>query len=103
MLQLGLDRVLKKTTQLIEFWNNDFFSFSISADFEWKRSIRFYFSESQGLPDYKIMILNDRYSCGTEFYGVSHRLVITPATEKAFITMSNAIKQSQVCDVDYSY
>ena len=65
-------------------------------DFEWRRSIRFYASESQGLPEYKIMILDDKYSCGFEFYGVSHRLVITPATEKAFISMSSAIKQCQV-------
>lgn len=68
-----------------------------AGDFEWRRSIRFYSKEVNGLFDHKITMLDASYEYGLEFYGLSPTLVMTPVTEKAFLSMSIALNETQVC------
>ena len=72
--------------------------FLFLGDFEWRRSIRFYSEERDGMREHNIHILDNQFAYGLEFYGLSSsaNLVISPATERAFLSLSLALSQCQV-------
>ncbi|XP_077973667.1 uncharacterized protein LOC120348568 isoform X2 [Styela clava] len=67
------------------------------SDFEWRRSIRFYSEDVDGFQEHNLHILDNQFHYGLEFYGLSSsaNLVIAPATERAFVSMSIALAQCQ--------
>nr|CAB3238692.1 dynein heavy chain 8, axonemal-like [Phallusia mammillata] len=66
-----------------------------TTDFEWKRSVRFYSSPSGGVPQHNLHILDASYKYGMEFLGVTSNFVMTPATEKAFVSMSIGLQEAK--------
>ncbi|XP_033113255.1 dynein heavy chain 5, axonemal-like isoform X2 [Anneissia japonica] len=67
------------------------------GDFEWRRCIRFYHAFTEGKVVPYISILEKKYTYGSEFYGARSSLVLTPTTERCFITMSMCMKNQKGC------
>ncbi|KAG9493712.1 hypothetical protein GDO78_001536 [Eleutherodactylus coqui] len=65
-----------------------------TADFDWKRTIRFYLKEKDGLPKNELSILDAHYSYGCEFYGAKTSTIMNPVTEKCFLKISQILQQS---------
>ncbi|XP_066429677.1 uncharacterized protein [Eleutherodactylus coqui] len=65
-----------------------------TADFDWKRTIRFYLKEKDGLPKNELSILDAHYSYGCEFYGAKTSIIMNPVTEKCFLKISQILQQS---------
>lgn len=64
------------------------------TDFDWRRTVRFYLSFTdveQRIP--AIHILDDRIIYGCEFYGCESFVGLSPATDKAFFNMSQALSR----------
>ncbi|XP_070568705.1 dynein axonemal heavy chain 5-like isoform X4 [Ptychodera flava] len=61
------------------------------GDFEWRRCIRCYMTNEDGKDLPQIVILDDKYTYGGEFYDTSSALVLNPVTERAFLAMSMAL------------
>ncbi|XP_071801693.1 uncharacterized protein [Asterias amurensis] len=69
------------------------------GDFEWRRCIRFYHHFTAGRVQPQIYILDDRFTYGTEFYGGQSSLVLTPVTERCFLSLTLAMKQYKNCAI----
>ncbi|XP_069461306.1 uncharacterized protein [Ambystoma mexicanum] len=63
------------------------------TDFDWKRATRLYLREKDGHFRHELNILDAQYKYGCEFYGARIPLIMNPATEKCFLTISQAIQQ----------
>ncbi|XP_071818739.1 dynein axonemal heavy chain 5-like isoform X4 [Apostichopus japonicus] len=63
------------------------------GDFEWRRCIRFYYQRIDGRIEPEIYIFEDKQSYGNEFFGGQSSLVMTPLTERCFLTLSMCLRQ----------
>ncbi|XP_075124385.1 uncharacterized protein LOC142197756 [Leptodactylus fuscus] len=64
-----------------------------TADFDWKRTMKFYLKEKDGLPRHEINILDAQYTYGCEFYGANILLIMNPVTDKCFFKISQILQQ----------
>ncbi|XP_077137822.1 dynein axonemal heavy chain 5-like [Ranitomeya variabilis] len=65
-----------------------------NADFEWKRSIKFYQKEKDGSCRHELNILDSQYTYGCEFYGAKIPFIMNPVTEKCFFKISQILQQN---------
>ncbi|XP_041462850.1 dynein heavy chain 8, axonemal-like [Lytechinus variegatus] len=64
------------------------------TDFEWRRCIRVYPKQrSDGSHEPQMTILEERHPYGNEFFGGQSSLVVTPITERCFLTMAMCLNQ----------
>ncbi|XP_029452717.1 dynein gamma chain, flagellar outer arm-like [Rhinatrema bivittatum] len=63
------------------------------TDFDWKRAMRLYLKEQDGLSRPAFNILDAQYEYGCEFYGAGIPLILNPVTEKCFFIISQTLQQ----------
>lgn len=59
-------------------------------DFKWMKQLKYYWEE-EGIDDIRIRQVSATLPYGYEFMGPTSRLVITPLTDKCWITITNAL------------
>ena len=77
---------------IIEEMTND--KVSSVFDFKWVKQLRYYWEEEEGEVnngDCVIKQVSARLKYGYEYMGATSRLVITPLTDRCWITISNAL------------
>ena len=63
-----------------------------SSDFEWISQLRYYWGEDdKGVTDLRLKAVNATFDYGFEYLGNSGRLVITPLTDRCYLTLTGAL------------
>jgi len=76
----------------LKLWNNGIDDLN---HFEWQSQLRFEWRETEG--DCFIMIVDAEFRYGFEYIGNGARLVITPLTDRIYVTATQALKLSMGC------
>ncbi|XP_044146080.1 dynein axonemal heavy chain 5-like isoform X2 [Bufo gargarizans] len=64
-----------------------------TADFDWRRTMKFYLKEKDGSSRHELSILDAKYTYGCEFYGAKIPVIMNPVTEKCFFKISQILQQ----------
>ena len=60
-------------------------------DFLWQVQLRYYFDEAGDGEDVKVKQVNSQLMYGYEYIGAASRLVVTPLTERCYLTITSAL------------
>jgi len=76
---------------IIEYLIND--GTTSKTDFSWQMRIRYYWNPSVGtFGDLEIFQVTARFLCAYEYLGASFRLVITPLSDRCYMTLTGALE-----------
>lgn len=62
-----------------------------ATDFNWQQQLRYYWDETPGVENVVAKQVNATLKYGFEYMGATSRLVITPLTDKCWITITGAL------------
>jgi len=65
----------------------------VKTDFEWQKNLKFYWENNKETEKEEVIIkqTNSRFIYGYEYLGNPERMVITPLTDKCYITLTSAL------------